>query len=284
MTHWGERVNKMTEPKTDYTESLLINLHITNTSNNQLFPPELLDIYTQNTKNLTTTFSPRTMSESVAVILLVVLGFFAFNFAVLTFYLYFKLKKAREKSRIKPIIRRENFDTENSHPTCSQPNSSNNSGHLPGHHTTAGHTVLYPTNSSPSHVAQLQHQGSLPHQNHYAGITTHTHSGPLGSILKVNSLKNYGDGPSVQFKSHAAGLPIIPDELINNLDLAMSEGNQAYLEKTIKDTKIIVNQNSNLNSVIGRIFLQIFKIFGSFVKAKLLNSKKFLSHEATFPS
>lgn len=39
----------------------------------------------------------------------------------------------------------------------------------------------------------------------------------------------------------------------NNLELAMSEGNQAYLERTINETRNQVNKNNHLNSVMKQL-------------------------------
>lgn len=135
------------------------------------------------------------MPEYMSITLLALLGIFALNFAILTFYLYFKLRKQKEKSRIKPLVRSTKFDGEGS-------NGTNQSSHQ---------SSKYDSNNFSKKSKRNRHFSTNSTQN--------------------SDYNNFDD------------------KIISNLNCAMTQGNQQYLERVIKETKQHVSSNSYQNII-----------------------------------
>ena len=149
----------------------------------------------------------------VTIILLVIISFFAFNFAVLTFYLWWKLKKSRQKRQIQPN-ETDSLFREQALPGISQQASTN--------------THFTPTSSSNIDSEKF---GRTISSNH----------------MRYNNINNYLN------REHSNSSDILPLNLINNLESAMRIGNQTQLEKSILELKTFVDKETPLNSAINML-------------------------------
>ena len=176
----------------------------------------------------------------VTIILLVLISFFAFNFAVLTFYLWWKLRKARQKRQILP---NSAVFQERALPGLSQHNSTNtaNSSSNFGTSDPLGRTV-----STNNNLNFSNNQNILP-RNLIANLESAMHAGNQAQLENsILELKNFVNQDMEAMKILSDAETVLETiQLKRNMDTALEIKDIWSVERAVRSIKTSKNASKN---------------------------------------